>query len=587
MVRLEQRTLTELVDAATKKFAKRTAFSLFSEGTLTNQIRYEEFGKRSRGIASVLRQLGLQKGDRVMLLAENRPEWPVAYFGISLSGSIIVPILTDFIAEQVGTVAKHAEIAAICATEKTIAKIEDAGISSEIPILRLDEMDSQAMTVTVKGQAVRMGFQPLIPYKAQEDELATIIYTSGTTGSSKGVMLSHRNLVFEAQASRSIIKIYPRDRFLSVLPLAHTYECTIGMIIATINGAATTYLSRPPTPTILMPALKLVRPTIMLTVPLIIEKTYRSTIKPSLEAHPLYKLPLTRALAIKTAGRKLLGAFGGAVRFFGIGGAALSPDVEEFLMKAGFPYAIGYGLTETAPLLAGSPPFKSVLLSTGPALKGVELRIADQNGRIVAGVGASKDAPEHAEGEIQARGPNIMLGYYKDPEKTAEVFTSDGWFKTGDLGSMDKAGRLFIRGRLKAMILGPSGENIYPEEIETILNASGVVEDSLVYASEKGELVALVVLNEKARTMFAAASDLIHETGQHMGDALHSLEQTAQNAAQGTFHGAQHLLQDLKNTTNKRLASFSRIHRIEIQDEPFEKTATQKIKRFQYPKTKS
>ncbi len=586
MVRLEQRTLTELVQKSAEKFGKRTAFSLFSEGTLTNITSYEEFGKRSLGIASILEQLGLQKGDRVMLLAENRPEWPIAYFGISLAGTIIVPILTDFIAEHVGTVAKHAEIAAICATEKTIAKIKAAGISDEIPLLHIDEMDTQGIMVTIKGQKVKIEYKPVTPYRAQEDETATIIYTSGTTGSSKGVMLSHRNLVFEAQACRSIIKIYPRDRFLSVLPMAHTYECTIGMIIAVLNGASTTYLGKAPTPAILMPALELVRPTIMLTVPLIIEKTYRSKIKPSLEAHPLYKLPLTRSLAIKVAGNKLMGSFGGAIRFFGIGGAALAPDVEAFLKKAGFPYAIGYGLTETAPLLAGAPPFKSVLRSTGPALKGVDLRIVDQNGQVVGGVGALKNAPEHAEGEIQARGPNIMQGYYKDPEKTAEVFTSDGWFKTGDLGSMDKKGRLFIRGRLKAMILGPSGENIYPEEIESILNASGFIEDSLVYATEKGELVALVVLNEKAKTMFAAASDMIQETRENVGEAMHNLGQATQHAAQNTLQGAQHLLQDLKNATNKRLAGFSRIHRIEIQDEPFEKTATQKIKRFLYPKKK-
>lgn len=586
MVRLEQRTLTELVQKSAEKFGEKIAFSLFSEGTLTNITSYEEFGKRSLGIASILEQLGLQKGDRVMLLAENRPEWPIAYFGISLAGTIIVPILTDFIAEHVGTVAKHAEITAICGTEKTIAKIKAAGISDEIPLLHIDEMDSQGIMVTVKGQKVKMEYKPATPYRAQEDETATIIYTSGTTGSSKGVMLSHRNLVFEAQACRSIIKIYPRDRFLSVLPLAHTYECTIGMIIAVLNGASTTYLGKAPTPAILMPALELVRPTIMLTVPLIIEKTYRSKIKPSLEAHPLYKLPLTRSLAIKVAGNKLMGSFGGAIRFFGIGGAALAPDVEAFLKKAGFPYAIGYGLTETAPLLAGAPPFKSVLRSTGPALKGVDLRIVDQNGQVVGGVGALKNAPEHAEGEIQARGPNIMQGYYKDPEKTAEVFTSDGWFKTGDLGSMDKKGRLFIRGRLKAMILGPSGENIYPEEIESILNASGFIEDSLVYATEKGELVALVVLNEKAKTMFAAASDMIQETRENVGEAMHNLGQATQHAAQNTLQGAQHLLQDLKNATNKRLAGFSRIHRIEIQDEPFEKTATQKIKRFLYPKKK-
>ncbi len=369
--------------------------------------------------------------------------------------------------------------------------------------------------------------------------------------------------------------MYTRDRFLSVLPLAHTYECTIGMVLAVLNGASTTYLDRPPAPAALLPALQVIRPTIMLSVPLIMEKIYRNKIGPALEAHPLYKLPLTRGLAIKAAGKKLLGTFGGAIRFFGIGGAALAPDVEAFLKAAGFPYAIGYGLSETAPLLAGAPPFKTVLRSTGPALQGVDLRIVDQEGKVIGGVGAPADAPEHAEGEIQARGPNVMLGYYKDPERTAEVFTDDGWFKTGDLGSFDRRGRLFIRGRLKAMILGPSGENIYPEEIESILNASGFVEESLVYEGEKGEIVALIVLNEKARTMAAAA-----------GDAFHDAAQALSGAAQGAAHQAGELLSTLKTATNKRLAAFSRVHRIEIQHEPFEKTATQKIKRFLYPRKK-
>ncbi|MFQ3547064.1 MAG: AMP-binding protein [Termitinemataceae bacterium] len=594
MVRLQTRTLPALVQTSSKEFAKKTAFTLFENDTIAQLITYKDFGNYSIALAQTLQHLGVQPGDRVMLLAENRPEWPIAYFGISLAGGIIVPVLTDFIAEHISTVAAHAGISAICATEKTLPKLQAANIDPAIPILKLDTLDGNGITVSIQGQETRLPCttasratlqsEPFIPHTPQEDDVAVIIYTSGTTGNSKGVMLTHKNLIFEAQACRSIIKIFPRDRFLSVLPLAHTYECTIGMIIAVLNGASTTYLGKPPTPAILLPALTAVRPTIMLTVPLIIEKTYRSKIKPALESHPLYKLPLTRKLAIKAAGRKLLGAFGGAVRFFGIGGAALSADVEEFLYKAQFPYAIGYGLTETAPLLAGAPPFKQVLRSTGPALTGVELRIVDQEGRIVGGIGAGPDAKEHAEGEIQARGPNVMKGYYRDPEKTAEVFTEDGWFKTGDLGSMDSKGRLFIRGRLKAMILGPSGENIYPEEIESILNSTGYIEDSLVYSTEKGELVALVVLNERARTMIAAASDMAHEAGQHVGDAFHSVTHATQHAVSGTIDSLGHLLNELKTATNKRLAAFSRIHRIEIQDEPFEKTATQKIKRFLYPK---
>jgi long-chain acyl-CoA synthetase len=252
--------------------------------------------------------------------------------------------------------------------------------------------------------------------------------------------------------------------------------------------------------------------------------------------------------------------------------------VEAFLKEAGFPYAIGYGLTETAPLLAGAPPFKTVLRSTGPVLQGVDLRIVDGEGRIVTEPGA--------EGEIQARGPNVMMGYYKDPERTAEVMTADGWFRTGDLGCVDSKKRLFIKGRLKAMILGPSGENIYPEEIESVLNASGIVEESLVYESEKGEIVALVVLNEKARTLVAAAEDAAGSAAGAAAEAFGHAAKAMGEAASDAAVKASEMMVELKAYANKRLSAFSRIHRVELHNEPFEKTATQKIKRFLYPKKK-
>lgn len=621
MIHLTDFTLPAVLETATAAFPRRRAFQLFSEGNLVNPITYQEFRELSHRLARLLGTLGCAPGDRVLLLSENRPEWPISYFGISVAGAIIVPVLTDFINEQIATIAEHAQVRALCVTERMASKLAGSPYCEALPWIYIDTMTAEGVQIQ-QGKDRRWYAWSELPVPTETvppptaDEVATIIYTSGTTGNSKGVMLTHGNLIFEATACRSIIKIYSPDRFLSILPLAHTYECTIGMLIAVLNGACTTYLGRPPTPSILLPAMQKIRPTIMLTVPLIIEKTYRSRIQPALETHPLYKNRFTRPLAIRIAGLRLLKTFGGAIRFFGIGGAPLAADVEEFLYRARFPYAIGYGLTETAPLLAGAHPCRQVLRSTGPALKGVELRIVDHTGRVVAGVGvgssggapsqenktlagvpggSSPETPVGAprdssqsiqapadsskrrkrgkgelspEGEIQARGPNVMKGYYRDPERTREAFTDDGWFKTGDLGCMDARGNLYIRGRLKALILGPAGENIYPEEIESLINASGYVDDALVYADEKGNLIALVYLNEKARTMLAAAGDIIQETG-------HSAMQ-----------GAEYLLQEIKNFTNKQLAAFSRIHRVEIQEEPFEKTATQKIKRFLYPKKK-
>jgi long-chain acyl-CoA synthetase len=547
-------TLGALALKAAEVYKNKKAFAFLGESGIYDLITYEQAGVKIRQLASLLVQMGIVPGDRVMLLAENRPEWPLAYFGTVLSGAIVVPILTDFIPEHIGTIAAHAEVSAIFTTEKHLSKLAKSDISDTIPIIRIDTMMSgeNHITISMHGNEKSLSLHEDNSFpEIDENQNASIIYTSGTSGNSKGVMLSHKNILSNADASRCVVKIFPRDRMLSVIPLAHAYECTVGMVIGVMSGAGTTYLDRPPAPAVLVHAVQLIRPTIMLTVPLIIEKIYRLKIKAALESNPLYKFPLTRSLAIKVAGQKLLSSLGGAIRFFGIGGAALSPDVETFLYKAEFPYAMGYGLTETAPLLAGFSPFKGKLRSTGTALTGISVRIMDTSGKIVGGVGSPKKGPRDQEGEIQAKGPNIMLGYYKDEERTKEAFTEDGWFKTGDLGIIDKKGRISIKGRSKAMILGPSGENIYPEEIEGILNAHDIVEDSLVYSDESGRLTALIVLSEKAKTMFAAFGDNLSE---------------------------------LKKWTNKKLSTFAHIYTIRIQDEPFEKTATKKIKRFLYPK---
>ena len=527
MIFPEKQTLTELCLKASERYGKKVCFQIYRDGGVYDRLSYENFGVRVRRFASLLRRLGVKQGDRVMLLSENRPQWPIAYFGTVVAGAVTVPVLTDFTAEQVGAIASHAQISALCCTARTGNKT--SRIDPAIPVLRIDleadEMESLAGIENDEFAADRMP-------EVNEGDPASIIYTSGTTGNSKGVMLSHRNLVFIAASSRSLMKIFSRDRLLSVIPLAHTYECVLGMLTAVMSGASVTYLDKPPSPAVLLPAMQILRPTAMVSVPLFIEKICRNKIIPELEKSPLYKFPLTRPLAVWAAGQKLMAALGASIRFFGIGGAPLSEDVERFLRKAGFPYAPGYGLTETSPLVAGTAPYKFPLRSSGSVLKGTELRIGEG-------------------GEIQVRGPNVMMGYYRDEERTREAFTGDGWFKTGDLGRLDKKGCLFIHGRIKALILGPSGENIYPEEIESILSTSALVEDALVVPGERGELVALIVLSEKAKTMLAALGDNLEE---------------------------------LKNSVNKKLAVFSRLNRIEIRKDPFEKTPTQKIKRFLYAK---
>jgi long-chain acyl-CoA synthetase len=319
-----------------------------------------------------------------------------------------------------------------------------------------------------------------------------------------------------------------------------------------ISGACVYYLKKPATPAVLLPALEIVRPTMMLTVPLIMEKIYFNKILPSIREkfilRILYRIPLISKILNAVAGKKLFKTFGEQLKFFGIGGAKLNRTVERFLREARFPYAVGYGLTETSPLLAGAGPAKSVFESTGPAIEGIELKINNPDKKT-------------GEGEIWARGPNVMKGYFREPEMTREVITPDGWFKTGDLGMLDKNKFLFIRGRLKNMILGASGENIYPEEIESVINNFRYVVESLVI-QQKGKLVAYVHLN------------------------MEELEKKYQNLKEDMTRQfekkKEELLLELQNYVNSRVNRFSRINKVVLQPVPFQKTATLKIKRFLY-----
>jgi long-chain acyl-CoA synthetase len=319
-----------------------------------------------------------------------------------------------------------------------------------------------------------------------------------------------------------------------------------------LSGASVYYLEKAPTASIIMSALKQVRPTTMLSVPLIIEKIYRNGVLPKFRKSnfikAIYQTPTGRKILNRLAGKKLMKQFGGRLRFFGVGGSKLDTEVERFLLEAKFPYAIGYGLTETSPLLAGANTKMVKLNSTGPAVHGVSLRIDNPN-------------PSTGEGEIVAKGDNVMMGYYKNPEATAAAFTPDGWFKTKDLGIFDSEQRLFIRGRLGNMIVGASGENIYPEEIESVINNHEIVEESLVIQRD-GRLVALIHLNkEKLKAYIEEKQSRMYETAQPILD---------------------NLVKEIQKYVNRKVNKFSGIAFIELYDEQFEKTPTQKIKRYLY-----
>jgi long-chain acyl-CoA synthetase len=441
-------------------------------------------------------------------------------------------------------------------------KIENeelAGVNQVILLETFSVIPSGTKTKELSGLT---GFDfskidPVLDNVAEEEDLASIIYTSGTTGNSKGVMLTQKNISWTGKQAYTMQPVDEDDKFLSILPLSHTYENTLGLLLPLFHGASVHYLRKPPTAPVLLPALQLVQPTKVLSVPMVIEKIFKGKILPAFQKSPvtrtLYKFPPMRKVLHKVAAKKLMKTFGGKVDFFGIGGAKLDSTVERFLIEGGFPYAIGYGLTETSPLLAGTTPQTPRHGSTGQALQGVKLRLADVD-------------PDTNEGEIQAQGPNVMKGYYKAPEITASVFTEDGWFKTGDLGSFDKDGYLRIKGRIKNMIVGASGENIYPEEIESVINKMRYVLESLV-VEKKGKLVALIHLNmEEIENQYQA------------------WKHDAEVFAEKIGHRKDEILKEIQEKVNHQVNKFSKLQQVMFHKDPFEKTPTQKIKRFLYHK---
>lgn len=506
-------------------------------------LTYGEVKSEIRKVKSSLVQAGIKKGDKVALLSANQPNWGIVYLAVVSYGAVIVPLLPDFSVKQVDNILAHSESKMIFLSEKQREKIKEIELVYPVFVLETLSLISGELNDSVIYQEDCTGIE--------EDDMAALLYTSGTTGNSKGVMLTHKNLLSNVQACYDIINISTEDRFLSILPLAHTYECTVGFLFAFSKGATTSYIEGVPTPRVLMGALAEFKPTLVLSVPLLIEKIYRGKVLSEFNSKKitafLYKIKLFRILLNKIAGKKLYKAFGGSLRFFGIGGAPLATEVEAFLHDSHFPYSIGYGMTETSPLLAGDHPSIQKFHSTGHSISNGEMRIGSPNENT--GVG-----------EIQVHGPNIMKGYYKDPERTAEVFTEDGWLKTGDLGIIDKNGRLTIRGREKNLILGSNGENIYPEEIESILNEHEFVDESIIM--EKGkELVAMIYLN----------ADKLTQEIKNLKLPIQKVEEYKTK-----------LLEKIRKEVNGHLNIQSRLSKMIEHHSPFEKTPSLKIKRFLY-----
>ncbi|MEZ5071888.1 MAG: AMP-binding protein [Bacteroidales bacterium] len=557
------KNLPLLLASSEAKFSEKEALVMVNGPTYT----YREMAGAVSRVARMLDAAGIGKEQRVAILSENSPHWGIAYFGILTAGATTVPILPDFQGPEIRSILEHSEARALFLSGKSLARLDITLPDHVELVIDLDDfqvldMEKGAIRPTGKTPGVMEKLvvpdgETLDPEKLDQagpHDLASIIYTSGTTGRSKGVMLSHDNIVSNATLVRSVHQVKSHDIFLSVLPLAHAYECTIGFMVPLLNGATVHYIDRAPTASYLGPLLQRIRPTTMLTVPLIIEKVYRAKIKPALNKNGV----LRAAMKVKPSASSFRGQPAKNSRPFSAAGSAfrrrrrpLAPDVERFLIDGRFPCAIGYGLTETAPMISGFGPDAAVYRSVGTVMEGCVVRIDNPD-------------PATGEGEIVVTGPNIMKGYYRDEERTREVFTEDGYFRTGDLGFRNEKGIIFIRGRIKNMILGPNGENIYPEEIEALINSKDLVNESLVM-EVKGKLVARVNLK----------LEVLEERFQHMKDNVTDFQEHIQIKAQET-------LDELLIQVNQHVARSSRLQMMILQVQPFEKTPTQKIKRFIY-----
>lgn len=537
-------TLYEIVKNSIDKFSSRIAFSMIGG----EDVSYKEVGERVEKVKDLLLNAGVGAGDKVAILSSSMPNWGVSYFAVTTAGMIAVPILPDFTGEELDLIIQHSEAKAILVSDKLYTKLSKATIERLNIVIRTKGLNVISQRVTERAEAA-------IP---QPDDLAAIIYTSGTTSKPKGVMLTHYNIAMQMTVIPPLFEYNEEDVLLSILPLSHTYECTLGMIYPFSRGAHVFYMDRPPTASALMPALAQVRPTVIASVPLIMEKIYRGKVRPTFEKsvvlRKLYGWRWSQKLLHKVAGKQLKKLFGGRIRLFAIGGAKFDSEAEQFLYDAKFNYGIGYGLTETAPLVAGAVGKMVRIGSTGPALQGVEIRLDDIN-------------PATHQGEIVVKTPCCMVGYYKNEEATKAVFTDDGWFRTGDLGSMDSDGWIYIKGRLKNMIVGPSGENIYPEDIEEVLNSNRFVAESVV-TEEDGKLIALVHFDT------SALEEYYDEFKHKMAVSKEQLSLKMEEVKR-----------DVMEYVNSKVNRFSKITKVVDNEGEFEKTPTKKIRRFIYDRS--
>ncbi len=517
---------------------------------------YREIATLMARIHLFYRENGVEPGDKVALVGKNSVHWAVVYLATVTYGAVIVPLLPDFRPEDTQKLIDHSDSKVLFAEEGLFEPLDPAVFPRVKTVIKLEDFTlllaaDEAIT-SFFGQWDDL-FRKSYPqgYRKEDlaypditnDKLAVISYTSGTTGNSKGVMLSHNSLAANVRFAHRHMPLEAGDRIVSFLPLAHAYGCAFEFLFPFTLGCHITFLTKTPSPQIITRAFAGIRPRLILSVPLVIEKIYKKQIVPSLEKGSmriLLKIPLVNTLLYNVIRKKIYGVFGGNFHELIIGGAAFNPEAEVFFHKIKFPFTIGYGMTECGPLISYASWDTRKLFSCGRPVDTLEVKI-------------DSDDPENTAGEILVRGDNVMDGYYKNEEATREVLEPDGWLHTGDLGTMDKEQNIFIRGRSKNMILGPSGQNIYPEEIEAVLNNHPLITEALVVGREQ-KIVALIYPDyEKLKTQGITTEEEIEKT-----------------------------MDGVRREANRELAAFMQIHSVEVMKEDFRRTPKRNIKRVLY-----
>ncbi len=551
-------TLNYIIDFSRERYGELPAMGM----ALTKPLTYNALHDRIIALASMLKRDGIQKGDRIGVLAENSHNWGTVYFAAVRLGAVVVPILPDLSEGDVHHILLEMRVAILFTTQRQIEKIYELRKSDLTKVITLDDYNcilgvintktfSEYLTKAMDNMAHEKQTRAIQFDEVDEDDLASIIYTSGTAGYPKAVMLSHKNLTANVYSSTGLADIQPGSVFLSILPISHIYEFTCGFLLPLIKGGRIVYAGKTPTPVILQRLCKKEKPFAIFVVPLILEKIYKKRILPGINKSKSLSLACKtafgRKLIYKKLGNEMLGFFGGQLQMMGIGGASLNREVERFLRESEFPYIVGYGLTETSPLLSCGPIGDQTITvgSCGKPIPNVEVKIINAD-------------PGTGIGEIQVRGPNIMKGYFNDEQATAAVLSEDGWLATGDLGLIDDNGNLHVHGRVKNIITLQDGTTVSPEMIEQVMNTCHWVIESLI-VENNGYLEGWVYPDY----------ELIDE-------------QTAGKTQLARHEYIETLLLTLHRDVNSQLLENQQIKNIFERREPFMKTVTHKIKRYLY-----